>query len=54
MKFNVNKNMLVSGGLVVLGIAQMILNNKKQSNDLTSLKNKVVEEVMETLSKENN
>lgn len=53
MKFKVNKEMLVSGGLVVLGVAQMILNNKKQSNDLAALENKVTEKVMETLKEKN-
>ena len=48
------KELLISGGLLVLGVAQMVLSNKKQANEIEALKGKVVKEVMEQISESKN
>lgn len=49
-KINLNSNLLVSGGLVVLGLAQALLSNKKQADDMAKLEEKVAEKVMKNLA----
>lgn len=45
----IKKEAVVSGALVVLGIAQMVLNGKKEANDKAVLKNEITEEVLKNL-----
>ena len=48
-KVKIKKEAVVSGGLVLLSIAQMALNSKKEANDKLALKNEITEAVMENL-----
>lgn len=50
INMKINKDMLLSGGMVLLGVAQMVLSNKKQSSDINALEEKVAEKVMKSLS----
>lgn len=50
-KIKLNENVLVSGGLIILGVAQMLLSNKKEAAAINSLEEKVTEKVMKNLSK---
>lgn len=49
----INGNLLISGGLMLLGVAQAVLNNKKQEADMKDLKEKITKEVVESLSEKN-
>lgn len=51
-KINLNSNLLVSGGLLVLGVAQALLSNKKQSDDMTKLKNDVKADILKDLAEQ--
>lgn len=55
-KFNLkpNSNLLVSGGLLLLGVAQMLLSNKKEHDAMNELEEKVVGKVMDKLNSEKN
>lgn len=53
-KPKLNGDMLVSGGLLILGVAQMLLSNKKQASELNSLEEKVTEKVMKNLTETKN
>lgn len=52
MKFNlkVKPETLVTVGLGILGVAQMVLTNKKDQTDRANLKAEVVKEIMEQQS----
>ena len=50
-KIKINSNVIISGGLILLGVAQAILSNKKSKNELNDLKKEVTEDVMALLSK---
>lgn len=50
-KIKLNENVLISGGLIVLGVAQMLLSNKKEAAAINGLEEKVTENVMKNLSK---
>lgn len=52
MKKFLNKDVLVSGGLIVLGLAQMVLSNKKQASEINALESKVTEKVMKNLTEQ--
>ena len=51
-KINLNGNLILSGSLIALGIAQTILGNKKQEADMKNLKETITKEVMESLTSE--
>ena len=53
-KLNVNGNLLITGGLLVLSVAQTVLGNKKQEADMKNLKETITKEVMESLTSEKN
>lgn len=52
-KIKVNENMLLSGGLLLVTVAQFVLSSKKESGAYDKLKKEVTEEVMNNLSKNN-
>lgn len=49
-KINLNSNLLVSGGLIVLGLAQAVLSNKQKTNELTKLKGELKGEIIADLA----
>lgn len=50
-KFNLNGNLVITGGLLLLSVAQTVLGNKKQEADMKVLKENITKEVLESLSK---
>lgn len=41
----------LTAGTIVLGLAQMVLTNKKEASDRAAIKNEILEEVMNNLPK---
>ena len=48
-KFKVGADVLVTLGLGVLSVAQMVLNNKKEANDKKALKAEIMKEIMKEM-----
>lgn len=48
-EIKIKKETLVTVGLGVLGIAQLILNGKKEANDKAVLKDEITKQVIENL-----
>lgn len=42
---------VLTGGTIILGVAQMLLSNKKEASDRAKIKNEILEEVMNNLPK---
>jgi hypothetical protein len=42
---------VLTGGTIILGVAQMLLTNKKETSDRTKMKNEILEEVMNNIPK---
>lgn len=52
MKKKLSSDLLVTIGLGVLTVGQFILSSKKQKHDLQDVKNEVLKDVMDQLSKD--
>lgn len=42
---------VLTGGTILLGVAQMLLSNKKEASDRAKIKDEILEEVMNNLPK---
>lgn len=51
MKFKVDSKMVLGAASLLLGVATMIVNDKKDSNSKAKLKEDIKKEVLESLSK---
>ena len=49
-KINLNSNLLVSVGLMTLGVAQALLSNKQKANELNKLKGELKGEIIADLA----
>lgn len=52
LNLKIKPETLVSAGLAVLGVAQMLLTNKKDSNNRNSMKAEILEELKNEMSKQ--
>lgn len=50
LEIKIKPETLVSAGLAVLGVAQMVLTNKKESNSRNSMKVEILDELKNELS----
>ena len=53
MKIKIKPEAVVAVASIALGVAQALLNNKKDANDRAALKNELKEEIVKDLLKEN-
>lgn len=50
LPIKIKPDVLVTGALGILGIAQMVLSNKKEANDRAALKAEILEELTKDLT----
>ena len=54
MKFKIKPETAISVALGVLGVAQMLLTNKKEADNRAAMKNELKEEISKELLEKNN